>query len=83
MESARHALDQIGTWDVVHLNGGKQIIGKLGTRSLTIKLLLLCSSPLDNICIPIFPFINTLNFSNFSNENKMSSSYDHDMLCGR
>eukprot|EP00057_Strongylocentrotus_purpuratus_P021956 XP_011676430.1 PREDICTED: uncharacterized protein LOC105436395 isoform X1 [Strongylocentrotus purpuratus] len=27
MESARHALDQIGTWDVVHLNGGKQIIG--------------------------------------------------------
>ncbi|XP_041473952.1 uncharacterized protein LOC121422813 [Lytechinus variegatus] len=27
MESARHALNQIGTWDIVHLHGGKQIIG--------------------------------------------------------
>lgn len=36
MELAKRALDQIGTWDIILLNGGKQIIGDYkGNKDLT------------------------------------------------
>ncbi|XP_071501624.1 uncharacterized protein [Diadema antillarum] len=38
MEAARNVLSQIGTWDIVNLNGGKQIIGDFkGNKDLTLN----------------------------------------------